>query len=113
MLTNRNDLLSVLSIVLHTRKACVVHGSVLDLCVCLHVQVRLNGGTNIASAVAKAGSLLKADEATHSSNMRRVLVLLTGKASQTDTLINRLAVANPGVFTLPTLRDTAHVKACR
>lgn len=42
------------------------------------LQVRLNGGTNIASAVAKAGSLLKADEDSHSSNMRRVLVLLTG-----------------------------------
>jgi hypothetical protein len=50
------------------------------LCHCLVPQVRLNGGTNIASAVAKAGSLLKADEATHSSNMRRVLVLLTGEA---------------------------------
>jgi hypothetical protein len=47
--------------------------------------VRLNGGTNIASAVAKAGSLLKADEATHSSNMRRVLVLLTGETVNIHT----------------------------
>ncbi len=43
------------------------------------LQVRLNGGTNIAAAVAKAGSLLKADEETHSSKTRRVLVLLTGE----------------------------------
>jgi hypothetical protein len=40
--------------------------------------VRLNGGTNIAAAVAKAGSLLKADEANQARDMRRVLVLLTG-----------------------------------
>lgn len=37
------------------------------------VQVRMNGGTNIAAAVAKAGSLLKAEP----SSARRVLVLLT------------------------------------
>lgn len=43
------------------------------------MQVRLNGGTNIAAAVAKAGSLLKAEEATNSRDMRRVLVLLTGE----------------------------------
>jgi len=46
----------------------------------LHVpygsQVRMNGGTNIAAAVAKAGSLLKAD-ADAGPQTRRVLVLLT------------------------------------
>lgn len=46
---------------------------------CVVLQVRLNGGTNIAAAVAKAGSLLKADEETYSSDTRRVLVLLTGE----------------------------------
>lgn len=53
--------------------------------VCVVLQVRLNGGTNIAAAVAKAGSLLKADEETHSSNTRRVLVLLTGEGQPRGT----------------------------
>lgn len=41
-------------------------------------QARLNGGTNVAAAVAKAGALLKAEEASAAPGMRRVLVLLTG-----------------------------------
>ena len=40
---------------------------------CVYLQVRMNGGTNIAAAVAKAGSLLKSEASTS----RRVLVLLT------------------------------------
>jgi hypothetical protein len=42
----------------------------------LLLQVRMNGGTNIAAAVAKAGSLFKSC-ASCSSSTRRVLVLLT------------------------------------
>jgi hypothetical protein len=57
------------------------------------LQVRLNGGTNIAAAVGKAGALLKADEETHSSDTRRVLVLLTGETHCAGMRPTRLGLA--------------------
>lgn len=57
------------------------------------LQVRLNGGTNIAAAVGKAGALLKADEETHSSDTRRVLVLLTGETHWAGMRPTRLGLA--------------------